>query len=68
MMFAFIRPLQAVMSNGILEVNMTVPEGFVTGVSYLGIQNLLNTDNTFNNRGFWSITWINPEKDIQMDK
>nr|GLL38621.1 rhamnogalacturonate lyase B-like isoform X1 [Ipomoea trifida] len=67
-MFAFIRPLQAVMSNGILEVNMTVPEGFVTGVSYLGIQNLLNTDNTFNNRGFWSITWVNPENDIQMDK
>lgn len=69
MMLVFIRPLQAVMSNGILKVNMSIPEGFVTGISYQGLHNLLNTDNSYDNRGYWSVVWNQPEIEIDdMDK
>ncbi|XP_019177210.1 PREDICTED: rhamnogalacturonate lyase B-like isoform X2 [Ipomoea nil] len=59
----------AVMSNGILKVNMTVPGGFVIGISYQALHNLLSTDNPHNNRGYWSVTWNHLTNKTQiMDK
>lgn len=39
------------MSNGILSVSLSVPDGLVTGISYQGINNLLETKNPENDRG-----------------
>ncbi|XP_055816389.1 probable rhamnogalacturonate lyase B [Solanum dulcamara] len=47
------------MSNGILNITLSKPEGEVTGVSYGGVQNLLSTQNVETNRGYWDIMWNN---------
>ncbi|KAJ4701494.1 Rhamnogalacturonate lyase family protein [Melia azedarach] len=43
----------AVMDNGILQVSVSIPQGFVTGIQYNGVQNLLEVQNKENNRGYW---------------
>lgn len=40
------------MDNGILQVTISKPEGMVTGVSYNGIDNLLEVRNDETNRGY----------------
>lgn len=44
--------LQVVMDNGILQVYLSNPGGFVTGIQYNGIDNLLETLNEKDNRGY----------------
>ncbi|KAK8600954.1 hypothetical protein V6N13_059306 [Hibiscus sabdariffa] len=46
-----------VMDNGILQVTISKPEGIVTGVSYQGIDNLLEIRNEESNRGYWDLVW-----------
>ncbi|XP_057969014.1 rhamnogalacturonate lyase B-like [Malania oleifera] len=52
---------QVVMDNGIVQVTLTVPEGFVVGIKYNGIDNLLETRNEEDDRGYWDINWNKPE-------
>ncbi|RZB99130.1 Rhamnogalacturonate lyase [Glycine soja] len=40
------------MENGIIRVSLSKPEGTVLGISYNGIDNVLERRNKFNNRGF----------------
>lgn len=40
------------MDNGILQVNISNPEGMVTGIEYNGIDNLLEILNEESNRGY----------------
>ncbi|KAG2698669.1 hypothetical protein I3760_07G160600 [Carya illinoinensis] len=46
-----------VMDNGILQVNISNPEGMVTGIEYNGIDNLLEILNEESNRGYWDLVW-----------
>ncbi|GMJ15234.1 hypothetical protein like AT4G24430 [Hibiscus trionum] len=46
-----------VMDNGILQVTISKPGGIVTGVSYQGIDNLLEIRNEESNRGYWDLVW-----------
>ncbi|KAG5080959.1 hypothetical protein AAZX31_02G202200 [Glycine max] len=48
---------QVVMDNGILQVYLSNPGGFVTGIQYNGIDNLLETLNEKDNRGYWDVVW-----------
>ncbi|XP_055834422.1 probable rhamnogalacturonate lyase B isoform X2 [Solanum dulcamara] len=41
-----------VMDNGILQVTISVPDGIVTGITYNGVDNLLEVLNDETNRGF----------------
>ncbi|XP_019177548.1 PREDICTED: probable rhamnogalacturonate lyase B isoform X3 [Ipomoea nil] len=59
---------QAVMNNGILSVSLSVPDGLVTGISYQGIKNLLETKNPENDRGYWDAIWHGPGIDGELDK
>nr|GMD51544.1 probable rhamnogalacturonate lyase B [Ipomoea batatas] len=59
---------QAVMNNGILSVSLSVPDGLVTGISYQGINNLLETKNPENDRGYWDAIWHGPGIDGELDK
>lgn len=43
--------MQVVMSNGIVKVTISKPDGFVTGISYQGVNNLLESHNEDYNRG-----------------
>ncbi|KAJ8762543.1 hypothetical protein K2173_007982 [Erythroxylum novogranatense] len=46
-----------VLDNGILQVNISKPQGSVTGIQYHGIDNLLEILNRENDRGYWDIDW-----------
>ncbi|KAF3447273.1 hypothetical protein FNV43_RR12453 [Rhamnella rubrinervis] len=47
-----------VMDNGIIQLNISKPEGAVTGISYNGVDNLLEVLNKDFNRGYWDLVWI----------
>lgn len=42
---------QVVMDNGILQVTLSKPGGIITGISFNGIDNLLEIRNEESNRG-----------------
>ncbi|KAL9245597.1 hypothetical protein vseg_019228 [Gypsophila vaccaria] len=44
-----------VLDNGILQVTFAVPEGFITGIRYAGIRNVLDANNKESQRGYWDI-------------
>ncbi|GFP84101.1 rhamnogalacturonate lyase [Phtheirospermum japonicum] len=50
-------PIGVVLDNGIVQVTLSNPEGIVTGISYNGIDNLLEVLNDESNRGYWDIVW-----------
>ncbi|KAL7254869.1 hypothetical protein ACSBR1_009090 [Camellia fascicularis] len=49
--------LQVVMSNGIVTVTLSNPAGMVTGIQYNGINNVLETINKEDDRGYWDVVW-----------
>ncbi|KAK1576007.1 hypothetical protein Q3G72_010089 [Acer saccharum] len=58
------------MDNGIVQITLSSPDGFVTGIKYNGIDNLLQTKNEVDDRGYWDVVWYEPGKggDINIDK
>ncbi|XP_059281603.1 probable rhamnogalacturonate lyase B [Lycium ferocissimum] len=46
-----------VMDNGTLQVTLLVPDGIVTGITYNGVDNLLEVLNDEQNRGYWDVVW-----------
>ncbi|KAG8377399.1 hypothetical protein BUALT_Bualt08G0029000 [Buddleja alternifolia] len=53
----YIQDHHVVMDNGILQVTLSNPEGIVTGISYNGVDNLLEVLNDESNRGYWDVVW-----------
>jgi len=43
-----------VIDNGILQIKIANPEGYLTGIRYGGVENLLETRNEGSNRGYAS--------------
>ncbi|PHT50866.1 hypothetical protein CQW23_10613 [Capsicum baccatum] len=54
---ATLAEVQVVIDNGILQVTLAVPDGIVTGITYNGIDNLLEVRNNETNRGYWDVVW-----------
>ncbi|XP_074294460.1 uncharacterized protein LOC141622306 [Silene latifolia] len=52
-----IRHKQVVIDNGILQLTISNPEGYLTAISYAGLDNLLETRNKPSNRGYWDVVW-----------
>ncbi|XP_004288872.1 PREDICTED: rhamnogalacturonate lyase B-like [Fragaria vesca subsp. vesca] len=48
------------MNNDILQVNLSKPQGMVTGIQYKGIDNLLEVLEDETNRGYWDLVWSAP--------
>ncbi|XP_023522509.1 probable rhamnogalacturonate lyase B [Cucurbita pepo subsp. pepo] len=46
-----------VMENEIIAVTISNPMGFVTGIEYHGIENLLDVTNPEDDRGYWDVVW-----------
>ncbi|KAL6582836.1 hypothetical protein OROMI_004914 [Orobanche minor] len=57
-----------VLSNGIVKVTLTVPDGMVASVTYKGGDNLLQSQNKEDNRGYWDLVWNKPGLRTIMDK
>ncbi|KAK9930124.1 hypothetical protein M0R45_027179 [Rubus argutus] len=51
---------KVVIDNGILQVNLSKPEGMVVGIQYQGIDNLLEVLQDETNRGYWDLVWSAP--------
>ncbi|PON32376.1 Rhamnogalacturonate lyase [Parasponia andersonii] len=48
---------EVILDNGLVRLTFSKPGGDVIGINYNGIDNLLETDNKENNRGYWDIVW-----------
>ncbi|WRX30295.1 Rhamnogalacturonate lyase - like 2 [Theobroma cacao] len=53
----YIQDDHVVINNGNLQVTISKPEGIVTGVSYQGIDNLLEVRNEESDGGYWDLVW-----------
>ncbi|XP_019438831.1 PREDICTED: uncharacterized protein LOC109344523 [Lupinus angustifolius] len=51
-----------VVENGIISVTLSNPEGYVIGISYNGIDNILEVENKEQDRGYLSVVWNEPGK------
>ncbi|KAL5556635.1 hypothetical protein UlMin_038871 [Ulmus minor] len=58
------------MDNGIVRLTFSKPGGDLIAINYNGIDNLLETDNERNNRGYWDIAWNNlgVSRGVNVDK
>ncbi|KAL4558974.1 hypothetical protein LXL04_031100 [Taraxacum kok-saghyz] len=54
------RKHHVVMENGIVQLTLTNPGGYVTGVKYNNIDNLLEVHNDESDRGYWDLVWSPP--------
>ncbi|PPS17697.1 hypothetical protein GOBAR_AA02886 [Gossypium barbadense] len=48
-----------VIDNGLIEVTIENPSGHVTGIKYMGMDNVLECGNPNSNRGYWDFVWDN---------
>ncbi|XP_061336887.1 probable rhamnogalacturonate lyase B [Gastrolobium bilobum] len=53
-------PKQVVIDNGIVSINLANPEGYILGISYNGIENVLDARNEDNDRGYMDVVWKGP--------
>ncbi|KAL9234732.1 hypothetical protein vseg_009567 [Gypsophila vaccaria] len=49
-----------ILSNGFLAVTIAKPAGYVTGIEYNGVDNILDTLNPEDDRGYWDVVWAPP--------
>ncbi|KAH9610641.1 hypothetical protein KSS87_017129 [Heliosperma pusillum] len=49
-----------ILSNGLLAATIANPDGFITGINYNGIDNILDTVNPEDDRGYWDVVWAPP--------
>ncbi|CAL0313195.1 unnamed protein product [Lupinus luteus] len=60
---------QLIVDNGIVKVTMSIPEGYVIGISYNGIDNILNTQDKEQDRGYLDVNWNNiPSKGSKYER
>ncbi|WOL18187.1 putative rhamnogalacturonate lyase B isoform X1 [Canna indica] len=50
-----------VIDNGILQLTLSNPGGLVTGLRYMGMDNVLEVLNDEGNRGYWDVVWSEPQ-------
>ncbi|KAL7617892.1 probable rhamnogalacturonate lyase B [Lactuca sativa] len=54
------RKHHVIMDNGIVQLTLTNPGGYVTGIKYNNIDNLLEAHNDESDRGYWDLVWSPP--------
>lgn len=48
---------EVVIDNSILQITISNPDGHLTGVSYCGVNNILESPDQESNRGYWDVVW-----------
>lgn len=51
------------MDNGLVKLTILKPQGFLTGVKYGGMDNLLDIKSNESGRGYWDANWSLPGGD-----
>ncbi|KAK7319672.1 hypothetical protein RJT34_04395 [Clitoria ternatea] len=59
---------QLVVDNGIVAVTLSIPEGYVLGISYNGIDNILEAENEDQDRGYFDVVWNEPGKPSNFER
>ncbi|CAN1342755.1 Rhamnogalacturonate lyase, partial [Linum perenne] len=54
--------------NGIVQVTFLSPDGHVIGIKYEDIDNVLETSNLYDRRGYWDVVWNKPGVHNSFDK
>ncbi|CAN6690149.1 unnamed protein product [Malus baccata var. baccata] len=49
-----------VMDSGVVKLTILKPQGYLTGISYGGMDNLLDVKSNETSRGYWDINWSLP--------
>ncbi|OWM85559.1 hypothetical protein CDL15_Pgr028982 [Punica granatum] len=49
-----------VLNNGIVQLTILKPQGFLTGIKYGGMDNLLDLKSDESSRGYWDLNWSWP--------
>ncbi|KAL8172018.1 hypothetical protein V2J09_023822 [Rumex salicifolius] len=49
-----------ILDNGILAVTISKPNGYITGIRYNGVNNILDVINPEDDRGYWDVVWSPP--------
>ncbi|XP_057415378.1 uncharacterized protein LOC130710212 isoform X2 [Lotus japonicus] len=61
-------PKQLVVHNGIVSVTLSRPEGYVLGISYNGIDNILEAENDEQDRGYFDVVWNRPGEPYKFER
>ncbi|KAL2940329.1 Rhamnogalacturonate lyase, partial [Bienertia sinuspersici] len=48
---------EVVLDNGLVRITIANPQGYLVGVSYGGVHNVLEAVNSESNRGYWDVVW-----------
>ncbi|XP_019439240.1 PREDICTED: probable rhamnogalacturonate lyase B isoform X2 [Lupinus angustifolius] len=57
-----------VVDNGIISVTLSIPEGYIIGISYNGIDNILEVENKEQDRGYLDVVWNEPGKSSSFER
>ncbi|KAH0970040.1 hypothetical protein GBA52_022196 [Prunus armeniaca] len=49
-----------ILDNGLVKLTILRPQGYLTGISYGGMDNLLDIKSNESSRGYWDINWSLP--------
>ncbi|KAJ7967711.1 Rhamnogalacturonate lyase [Quillaja saponaria] len=52
--------MQVMLNNGLVKLTILNPQGYLTGIQYGGMDNLLDLSSSESNRGYWDINWSLP--------
>ena len=50
--------VQIVLDNGIIQVTFSIPEGFIIGIRFGGIDNVLDVTNRLSDRGYLPLIFL----------
>ncbi|XP_057251850.1 uncharacterized protein LOC109135383 [Beta vulgaris subsp. vulgaris] len=58
---------QVVLDNGIVQLTLQVPQGYIIGIRYGGLENILAVSNRPSDRGYWDIASTNSDDNDRTD-
>ncbi|CAN0865092.1 Rhamnogalacturonate lyase [Linum grandiflorum] len=59
---------RVIIDNGIVRVTFASPAGHIIGIRYKYVDNLLETENEHDNRGYWDVVWNKPGERGDFDR
>ncbi|CAL1397592.1 unnamed protein product [Linum trigynum] len=58
--FSFFSCMQVILANSIVKLTLVKPQGWLAGIKYGGMDNLLDIKSPESHRGYWDVNWSVP--------